>query len=374
MSDQSADLHAPRPKGVGAKALLSAPFSRDDTGVSAIMFKVMLALTPATAIGLILFGWPAVYLFVATVGTAYLWEAFSLILAGKPLRRNLADGSALLTGWLLAMGLPPWAPWWIGAVGAFIAIVVGKQVYGGLGQNIFNPAMLARVALLVSFPLEMTTWINPAPWLSGAGPGLGESWNIVFGAGASLDGYTGATLIGHVKTEFSQGRGLSEAYASAGYNLFASLAGLTRGSLGETSSIALAAGGIWLMRHKVITWHIPVSLLGTVFALATIFTLIDGERYPGPLFHLSSGALMLTAFFIATDYVTSPNAPLGQAIFGAGCGLTIFVIRTWGAYPEGAGFAVLLMNAVTPVIDHYVRPRIYGRDRQGRPLELEERR
>jgi electron transport complex protein RnfD len=258
-------------------------------------------------------------------------------------------------------------------LGAFIAIVVGKQVYGGLGQNLFNPAMLARVALLVSFPLEMTTWIPPAPWLSASNLGIGESWSIVFGGGVPLDSYAGATSIGHVKAEFLQGRNLSDIDAAGGHGTLSSLSGLTNGSLGETSELALLAGGLWLMRHKVITWHIPVSLIATVFLLASIFALIDGERYPGPLFHLGSGALMLTAFFIATDYVTSPNAPLGQAIFGAGCGLIIFVIRTWGAYPEGAGFAVLLMNAVTPIIDHYVRPRIYGRDRKGRPLELEER-
>lgn len=350
---------------------LSAPFSRDNTRVSAIMFKVMVALAPATAIGLFLFGWPAVFLFAITAGSALLWEALCLALASRPIRITLRDHSALLTGWLVALSLPPWAPWWIGVVGSFIAIVVGKQVYGGLGQNLFNPAMLARVALLVSFPVEMTTWVNPVPWLHAAAPGWTDAWAIVFRGDGVLDGYTGATLIGHIKTEFSQGHSLSEAYRTGDYSIFASLSGVTRGSLGETSAIALAAGGLWLMYRKVITWHIPVSLIATVFVLASVFSLIDGERYPGPLFHLSSGALMLLAFFIATDYVTSPNSPFGQMIFGAGCGLILFVIRTWGAYPEGAGFAVLLMNSLTPVIDHYVRPRIYGRDRRGRPLEME---
>ncbi|TAN53729.1 MAG: RnfABCDGE type electron transport complex subunit D [Methylococcaceae bacterium] len=348
------------------KPILSAPFSRDDTGVSAIMRKVLLALTPATVIGLLLFGWPALFLFVVTVGSALLWEALCLLLAGKAVRPTLLDYSALLTGWLVALSLPPWAPWWIGVTGSFIAIVVGKQVYGGLGQNLFNPAMLARVALLVSFPLEMTTWVNPLN-----APGWADSWTIAFGGDFAFDSYTGATLLGHLKTEFSQGRGLSAAYASGGYGTLASWFGVTRGSLGETSAIALAGGGLWLLRQKVITWHIPVSLLATVIVLASLFTLIDGERYPGPLFHLGSGALMLVAFFIATDYVTSPSSPLGQLLFGAGCGAIIFLIRTWGAFPEGAGFAVLLMNSLTPVIDHYVRPRIYGRDLKGRPLELE---
>lgn len=353
------------------KSPLSAPFSRDTARVSVIMATVMAALTPATAIGLILFGWPAVLLFAVTLGSALLWESGCLLLAGRPVRATLSDHSALLTGWLLALSLPPWAPWWIGVVGSFIAVVVGKQVYGGLGQNLFNPAMLARVALLVSFPLEMTTWVNPMPWLDASAPGWTEAWRIFTGGNFAFDGHTGATLIGHVKTEFSQGRGLGEAYASAGYGLIASLTGVTRGSLGETSTVALALGGLWLLRRQIITWHIPVSLIATVFLLASAFSLADAERYPGPIFHLSSGALMLLAFFIATDYVTSPNSPVGQVIFGIGCGVIVFVIRTWGAYPEGAGFAILLMNSLTPVIDHYVRPRIYGRDRRGRPLELE---
>ncbi len=247
--------------------------------------------------------------------------------------------------------------------------MVGKQVFGGLGQNLFNPAMLARVALLVSFPLEMTTWIQPAPLFSTAAPGLLDSLSITFG-GASVDSVAGATLIGHIKTEFSQGRTLSEALASGHYGFFKSFLGWTNGSLGETSALLLAAGGGWLLMRKVITWHIPLSMLTAVTVLACVFTLADGERYPGPLFHLTSGGLILAAFFIATDYVTSPNSRGGQILFGAGCGVIVFVIRTWGAFPEGVGFAVLLMNSLTPVIDHYVRPRIYGRDKKGRPLEL----
>jgi electron transport complex protein RnfD len=292
------------------------------------------------------------------------------MVAGRPVRATLLDGSALLTGWLIAMTLPPWAPWWIGAVGSAVAIVVGKQVFGGLGQNIFNPAMLARVTLLVSFPLEMTAWVHPAPILSPSAPGFLDAFAVTFGGAAPPDGIAGATLIGLVKTEFSQGHSLDSALQSGHYGFLTSFIGWTSGSLGETSALLLACGGIWLIQQKVITWHIPASMLATVMLLAGLFALIDGDRYPGPLFHLTSGALVLAAFFIATDYVTSPNNPVGQVIYGLGCGLLVFVIRTWGAYPEGAGFAVLLMNAVTPVIDHYVRPRIYGRDRRGRPLDL----
>ncbi|WP_045223615.1 RnfABCDGE type electron transport complex subunit D [Methyloterricola oryzae] len=352
--------------------MLSAPFARADSQVQAIMKRVMLALAPATAFGVFIFGWPALLLLAVTILSALLFEALCLMLCGRPVRATLLDGSALLSGWLTAMTLPPWAPWWIGVVGAAIAIVLGKQVYGGLGQNLFNPAMLARVALLVSFPLEMTTWVHPTPLFSSLAPGLPDSLAITFSGAAAPDGMTGATLIGHIKTEFSQGHGLSEALAAGHYHFLKSFLGWTSGSLGETSALLILLGGLWMLKQQIISWQIPVSMLGTVFFLACVFTLADGERYPGPLFHLTSGALMLCAFFIATDYVTSPNSPWGQIIFGSGCGLIIFTIRTWGAYPEGAGFAVLLMNSLTPVIDHYVRPRIYGRDRTGRPLDLAE--
>lgn len=353
--------------------VLSAPFARSDAKVRNIMYTVVMALTPATIWGLLIFGWPAIYLFIVTVGSALFFEAICVKMAGKSVSLTLADGSALLSGWLIAMTLPPWAPWWIGALGAFIGIVVGKQVFGGLGQNLFNPAMLARVALLVSFPLEMTTWPNPALMFFSASPSVESAWAIIFNGQQAADGMTGATALGWIKTEFSQGRGLGESLVSGDWNFFKSFFGWHRGSLGETSTILTLIGGLWLLREKVITWHIPVSLLGTVALLASLFNLIDGDRYPGPFFHLGSGAMMLAAFFIATDYVTSPNSAVGQLIFGAGCGLIIFVIRTWGGYPEGVGFAVLLMNSVTPIIDHYIRPRIYGRDHKGKPLELEGR-
>jgi electron transport complex protein RnfD len=350
--------------------LISGPFARADSQVQAIMKQVMTALLPATCFGLFLFGWPALYLFIITILSAVAFEAVCLKLSGKPASLFLADGSALLTGWLLALSLPPWAPWWIGVVGAALAIVVGKQVYGGIGQNLFNPAMLARVALLVSFPLEMTSWIKPTPLFSGDAPGILDAFGITFGGAGGIDGVASATLVGYAKVEISQGKSLSDALAAGGFGFPSALFGWSSGSLGETSAVLLAGGGIWLIRKGVIGWHIPVSLLATVAFLATVFHLWDAERYLSPQLHLVSGALMLAAFFIATDYVTSPNSPLGQLIFGAGCGLTIFAIRTWGAFPEGVGFAVLLMNALTPVIDYYVRPRIHGRDRKGKPLEL----
>jgi electron transport complex protein RnfD len=336
--------------------------------VSHIMGQVMLALSPATAFGLLCFGWPALNLFVITVLSAVVFEALCLRLKGRIAKPVIMDGSAVLTGWLLAMTLPPWAPWWIGVVGSGLAIILGKQVYGGLGQNLFNPAMLARVALLISFPIEMTTWANVSPLFFSHSPGLVESWHITFSGLDNIDASTGATTLGFIKTEFSQNRLLSDILKD--YSGFLNFIGATRGSLGETSTLLLGLGGIWLIRQNVIRWQIPVSLLLTVALLAGFFHVMDSEHYASPLLHLNSGALMCVAFFIATDYVTSPTTPTGQLVFGAGCGWLIFIIRTWGAYPEGAGFAVLLMNSATPLIDHYIKPRIYGRDRKGKPLEI----
>jgi electron transport complex protein RnfD len=342
---------------VGAKA-----------SVSHIMWQVILAISPATVFGLLLFGWPALNLFIITVSSAVFFEAFCLRLSGRIAKPVIMDGSALLTGWLLAMTLPPWAPWWIGVVGSAIAIILGKQVYGGLGQNLFNPAMLARVALLISFPIEMTTWPNVSPLFFPDSPGLFESWHITIAGLENSDASTGATTLGFIKTEFSQNHVLSDILKD--YSAIGNFIGWTRGSMGETSTLLLALGGVWLIRQGIIQWYIPVSLLLTVSILAGIFHVMDDQHYTGPFLHLNSGALMCVAFFIATDYVTSPNTKAGQLVFGAACGLLIFVIRTWGAYPEGAGFAVLLMNAATPLIDHYIRPRIYGRDRKGKPLEI----
>jgi electron transport complex protein RnfD len=289
--------------------------------------------------------------------------------AGKVVKPTLQDMSAVLSGWLIAMTLPPWAPWWIGVVGAALAIIIGKHVYGGLGQNLFNPAMLARVGLLIAFPVEMTTWAEPQRWFSPDLPSFIESVAITFSGIDNIDAVSGATLLGHVKTELSQNHLLPDSLNGV-FNLSDVWLGLSRGSLAEGCLPLLLLGGFWLLHQGVIRWYVPVSLLSTVLLLATVFYLYDSSHYLSPLLHIGSGALMLTAFFIATDYVTSPQTPLGQLIFGCGCGLLIFVIRTWGAYPEGAGFAVLLMNSVTPLIDHYIRPRIYGRDNKGKPLEV----
>lgn len=345
---------------------ISGPHVITTRRVDDIMRQVIIALLPAAGFGIFLFGWPALYLCAITILSAMLFEAGCLKLKGVKAAPHLNDGSAVLTGLLVAMTLPPWAPWWIGVAGSAIAIVLGKQVYGGLGQNLFNPAMLARVTLLVSFPIEMTTWVNVSPLFTG--PGILDSLAVTFSGLESHDGISGATTLGLVKTGFSQGQSLPDLLKD--YSGFLALIGWERGSLGETSTVLILLGGIRLIKQGIIQWHIPLSLLATVLALSTLFHLIDSHHYLSPWVHLNSGALMLVAFFIATDYVTSPNTPLGQILFGAGCGLLIFVIRSWGGYPEGSGFAILLMNAVTPLIDHSIKPRIYGRYRNGKPTDI----
>ncbi len=350
-----------------SQPLISGPHAHRAYSIGQTMGLVMLALLPATAFGLWAFGWPAIFLFLVTLGSALAAEAACLAIAGKPLRPFLTDGSALLTGWLLAMTLPPWAPWWIGVVGSILAIVIAKQLFGGIGQNLFNPAMVARVALLISFPLQMTSFLAPHPLFGASSPGFLDGLEVSFGAATQLDGLSGASLLGHVRTELARGIPLGEAL-SGHFDILGLALGQTPGSLGETSALLILLGGLLLLYKRIITWQIPGAMIGTLMLLASLFHLADPSRYPGALYHLLAGATLLGAFFIATDLVTSPASARGQLVFGAGCGLLVFVIRTWGGYPEGMAFAVMLMNACTPLIDHYLKPRIYGRDRRGEPL------
>ncbi len=342
-----------------------APHTHGSASVERIMFHVCLALLPATVFGVYLFGWPALLLWLVTCAAALATEAGCLLLQDKPMRR-LGDGSALLTGWLLAMSLPPWAPWWIGAGGAAFAVAVGKHLYGGLGQNIFNPAMLARVALLVSFPVQMTTWIQPAQL---AMPDFASALQVTFATGGIPDGLTGATILGELKT--AQTAGTVQSLADANFSALDALFGRSGGSLGETSELLVLLGGLWLLALRIVSWHIPVAMLGTMALLAALFHHASPDHYPGPLLQLSSGGIMLGAFFIATDYVTSPSSKLGQLLFGAGCGAVVFAIRSWGGFPEGVGFAVLFMNALTPLLDRYCKPRVYGRNFRGRPVSAQ---
>jgi electron transport complex protein RnfD len=351
--------------------LVHAPHAHAPTSVPRLMALVMGALVPATVLGFWLYGWPAVNLWCCTVLACVAVEYACLRLAGKSPAAYLGDGSAVLTAWLLALSLPPWAPWWIGAVGGAFAMAIGKHVFGGIGQNLFNPAMLARVALLISFPVEMTTWIAPTPLFSLTTPSFTDALTITFGGLPAADAVSGASLLGHIKTELIRGTSVEQAVTGHFDPALASI-GMRTGSLGETSAALLAAGGVLLLWQRTITWHIPLTMLLGIAVPAAALHAFDPAHYAGPMLHLLSGSVILGAFFIATDPVTSPSSRAGQLAFGAGCGFLTYVIRTWGGYPEGVAFAVLLMNAATPIIDRYLRPRVYGRSRRGasRAVEL----
>jgi electron transport complex protein RnfD len=345
-----------------------SPHAHAPISISKVMVTVMLALAPATLFGFWLYGWPAINVWAVSLIAAIVGEALVVNWQGRAVRPVLMDGSGILTAWLLALSLPPFAPWWIAVLGSLFAVVICKQVFGGLGQNVFNPAMAARVMLLISFPLEMTTWIAPTPLGSAHAPSLMESFRITF-LSQPIDTMASASILGHVRTEFTRGIGLDQSLVGY-YAPWHSLAGERAGSLGETAALLLLLGGLYLIARRIITWHAPIAMLLGVAIPALLFNLINSNHYAGPMYHLLSGGLMLGAFFIITDPVTSPNTTAGQLIFGFSCGLLTWIIRTWGGYPEGVAFAVMLMNAATPIIDYYVKPRIYGRDRKGVALPV----
>ena len=310
------------------------------------MRQVLYALVPGTLAYAWLYG-PGV---IAQIAIACLFavasEALALRLRGRSLRFTLTDNSALVTGCLLALALPPYAPWWLAASGAVIAILIAKHSFGGLGYNLFNPAMVGYAALLVSFPLPMTSW----PMEVG---GVAETLAI-FGFNNLLpDQMTGATILDYTRNELRLDKTLSAIQASATYN------GMPHFTLAAIQSLWLA-GGLWLLWRRIINWHIPVTVLATLALFATVFWLIDGESHASPAFHLITGAAILGAFFICTDPVSAATSNGGRLIYGAGIGLLIYVIRSWGSYPEALAFAVLLMNATVPLIDYYYRPKAFG--------------
>lgn len=347
--------------------LAAAPHTRTVFTVSRTMITVIAALAPATGFGLYQFGWPAIFLFAVTLAAAWGFEVLSLWVAGKPLGLFARDGSALLSGWLVAMTLPPYAPWWVGVIGAGIAIVIGKHLFGGLGQNLFNPAMVARAMLVIALPVQMTTWV--APMGLPQGPDFLHALAITFAGATDYDVLASASTLSAVKSHLGAGASMADILPALP-NLQARLWGHAPGSLGETGTVLLALGGLVLVALRIITLVIPLAVLGTLGALSALASLLAPEHFAPPLLHLTSGSVMLCAFFIATDYVTSPVSSAGKLIYGVGIGALIFVIRSWGSFPEGVAFAVLLMNACTPLIETYVRPRVFGRTRAGKPLPL----
>lgn len=346
----------------------ASPHAHGGASVAGAMFRVQIALVPATLFAFWLYGWPAFFVWLTTVGASLAAEAACLRLAGNPRwRTTLGDGSAALTGWLLALTLPPWSPWWVALTGAFIAIVVAKHVFGGIGQNVFNPAMVARVALLVSFPVTLTQWQMPLPLTPLPAPDFIHGLQIFLTGMPLPDAMTSASLLGYGKTELARGVDLLNAFAAPTAPQLP-WSGTRAGSLGESGAIFIVAGGLYLLASRVISWHIPLAVLAGLALPAALAHALDPAQHLSASQHLLSGAALLGAFFIATDYVTSPNNAAGQVVFGLGVGLLTWIIRTWGGYPEGMAFAVLLMNALTPVIDRLIQPRILGRDRRGRPL------
>jgi RnfABCDGE-type electron transport complex D subunit len=349
---------------------VASPHAHGGNSVSRTMFRVQMALVPATLYGFWLFGWPSFFLWLLTILCCLGFEALALKMMGAArIKRSLFDGSALLTGWLLAMTLPPWAPWWVAVLGGFIAIIIGKHVFGGIGQNVFNPAMVARVALLVSFPLPLTQWVSPLPISSLAAPDFIDGLRIFLTSLPVPDAMASASLLGYAKTEMSRGMDLLAALGGTHAPALSWL-GVRAGSMGESASLLILAGGLYLLFSRIISWHTPLAVLAGVAIPAAIAHALDPAHYLSVETHLLSGALMLGDFFIATDYVTSPNTGAGQIVFGLGVGLLTWVIRSYGGYPEGVAFAVLLMNALTPVIDRFVKPRVLGRDRKGKALDI----
>ncbi len=320
-----------------------APHAHSGDSVRKNMLLVIAALLPAYIVSVIEFGWGALITTAISVAAcvAFEWLIAKFILKQKP---TICDCSAILTGLLLAFNLPSNLPWWIVIIGALVAIGVGKMTFGGLGQNPFNPALVGRVFLLISFPVQMTTWPRP----------LGFS-------GSYIDAETGATPLALLKQGLKSGDG---SVFSQLPGLWDAFTGVMGGSLGEVCAIALLVGGIFLICTKVITWHIPVSILATVALFAAVTgwcgALPEGlttAQYVAMT--LCTGGIMLGAFFMATDYVTSPMTGWGKIIFGIGIGLIVMVIRTWGAYPEGMSFAILIMNACVPLLNH-IRPKRFG--------------
>lgn len=353
-----------------ANSMFSSPHMHGGDSIRITMLTVIIALLPATLVSVYLFGWLAVLLIVTCMLSCLVTEAVCLKMMGKPLS-ILLDNSAALTGLFLALILPAATPWWMAVLGGVFAIVLGKQVYGGLGYNIFNPALAARVILLISFPLSMTTWIVPMHDSSVAFDlyNFSDCLSVfLFGPESlklGLDAITMASPLGHVKTEWSQGVAVADALNAYGYSYLDAFLGFETGSIGETSALALLIGGIYLMARHTITWHIPFSYIGTVVLLAAIFNMVTPAQFTSPMFHLFAGGLILCAFFMATDPVSSPVTPTGQIVFGIGCGVLTWCIRSFGGFPEGAMFAVLLMNCAVPLIDHYCRPRVYGHGSKG---------
>jgi electron transport complex protein RnfD len=324
-------------------AVSPSPHVHSGESVSKLMFNVVLALMPAFVVSLYYFGVGALIVTLIAVASCLLFE----FLIQKYLMKvtpTITDGSAIVTGLLLAFNVPSNLPWWIVVIGSLVAIGVGKMSFGGLGNNPFNPALVGRVFMLISFPVQMTSW--PLPMASRV---------------AYLDAVTGPTPLAIIKEGLKNGETISQMADKIPSHMQLFM-GVMGGSLGEIAAFALLIGFAWLLITRVITWHIPVSIFTTIAVFTGILWLINPDRNADPIFHLLTGGVMIGAIFMATDYVTSPMHPLGMWVFGIGIGALTVIIRVWGAYPEGVSFAILIINAFVPIINNYLKPKRFGEE------------
>mgnify|MGYP000033776591 CR=1 FL=1 len=340
-------------------AFVSSPHTLFTNSVTRMMLLVIAALIPGYLAYIWFFGWGVLINSVICVSTALLCEAWMLRLRHKPLWLFLTDGSALVTALLLALALPPLFPWWLAALGTAFAIIVAKHLYGGLGYNPFNPAMVGYAILLIAFPQHMTAWLPAGN--GDAVIGLLDNLRYIFlnelPAGTTYDALTQATPLDTLHTQLVLGKTVSEIESS--FVQFSKYFGVGW----DWVSLMFLTGGLFLIYKRVISWHIPATMLGSIALLATFAYLVNPASNPDPLFHLLGGATMLGAFFIATDPVTASTTPRGRLIYGAGVGIITYVIRTWGGYPDGVAFGVLLMNMAAPTIDYYTQPRVFGQQK-----------
>ena len=301
------------------------------------MYGVLIALVPTFIFSIVFFGLGAILVTLTSVAACLVFEYVIQKYLMKQ-RPTIWDGSAIITGVLLAFNLPSSLPLWIVVIGALVAIGIGKMSFGGLGNNIFNPALVGRVFLLISFPVQMTTWPVPNGF-------------------ATADAVTGATPLALVKEAVKNGQSVGDILYSSGVSTGNLILGNIGGSLGEVAAIGLLLGFAYMLIRKIISWHIPVAIFATVIVFSGILNLANPAQFAGPVFHLFTGGLMLGAIFMATDYVTSPMTHKGMLIYGVGIGLLTVIIRIFGAYPEGMSFAILIMNGFTPLINRYCKPR-----------------
>lgn len=335
---------------------LTSPHSDRPNSVRNVMLWVLMALLPGIGTMTWHFGWGVPVNILLASLTALTCEALVMVLRGRPVMPVIGDLSALVTAVLFAIAIPTLLPWWLTVLGTAFAIIVVKQLYGGIGYNPFNPAMAAYVLLIISYPVEMTSWL-PVAAINQHPLDLIQTLQAIFTgslpAGLHWDAITAATPLDSMRTGLELGRMVDEIQQG-------SLWGAVAGQGFEQISTAFLLGGLVLLARRIITWHIPLGLLGTLFIMASLFHLIDPQAYPTGLFHLASGGAMLGAFFIATDPVTAATTVKGRLVYGALIGLLVYIIRTWGGYPDAVAFSVLLMNIAAPTIDYYTQPRVFG--------------